>query len=300
MTKQSLAETAPDASQQFNHYLSLAAGSKSDKQRRDALAYLTSQLLSKPPNNPVGTYGILAKLLPLISDISAGVRTQLLKLLRALPEFEVQNHAEMAAMYIRAGMTHVSSDISGDALSVLEWLLDVACDELVSCPGGWVKTLNSFCAIMGWSVAGNSGWSSAPKSTMRAKDAVSHAKQLSTLATFLRAGLKAEAVCPRGQTDYWDNLYRTPRASDPFSYLNLFGKRRDEEGEMYGDREARHQIFMKRYYGLISTGTEKAKKEGGAAGRSATVLDQVLRDGMDSNAGGSLVEVDAQDLLGLW
>ncbi|KAL0937701.1 DEAD/DEAH box RNA helicase [Colletotrichum truncatum] len=296
MGKQSLSTEAPDVGIQFKHQLSLASTSRSDKQRKEALAHLTSQVDSD--NNPVGTATILNKLLPLISDSSGPVRSQLLKLFRALPESEVSHHAEKCIMYIRAGMTHLSADISNDSLSVLEWLLDVAEDETVSCPGGWVKTLNSFCALMGWSVKSSTGWTSAPKTGLRSKDSQSHARQIGVLTRFLKAGLKPEVAIPSNPNAYYDNMCRVPRAPNPFAYLNLFGTRRDEDAEMYNDRESRQRVFHKRFLESFNRGVDQAKKEGGATGRSAVALDQALKEDIGGYEPTSAV--DPQDLLDLW
>ena len=199
--QQSLSAVAPDIIQQFKHNLSLAA-SKSDKQRREALAYLTSQLSKEEPVNPVGTHLLLKKLLPLISDSSTPVRNQLLKLLRTLSPEEVKPCTESAVLYVRAGMTHLSADISNDTLHVLEWLLDVAGEDLVSCPGGWVKTLNTFCAMMGWTISkSKSNWTSGSRTNLRAKDTQSYALQMTVLTKFLREGFQADEETsekPRG------------------------------------------------------------------------------------------------------
>ncbi|KAL7792625.1 Rix1 complex component [Trichoderma ceciliae] len=299
MNQQSLSTAAPDVVQQFKHNLSLASSSRSDKQRRDALAYLTSQLCSHPPVNPVGTNILLSKILPLISDSSTPVRSQLLKLLRALPEDEARHSTEQAIMFIRAGMTHLSADISGDALGVMEWLLDVADDELVTIPGGWVKTLSIFCVTMGWSLSSSvPGWTSAARTGLRAKDAQTLARQISILSRFLQTGLRSETTPVPGPEEYWDNLYRLPRSSNAFEYLNLFGSRPDEEGEMYPNREARQQVFYRRFLEPISKGIENIKKEGGAVGRAAVGLDKVLKDGMGDYT--AAAGMDAQDLLNLW
>lgn len=299
MGQQSLSTTAPDVIQQFKHNLSLASSSKSDKQRREALAYLTSQLSSEPPVNPVGTHAVLAKLLPLISDSSTPVRNQLLKLFRALPEAEVKHSTEQAIMFIRAGMTHLSADISNDSLGVMEWLLDVAEDDLVSCPGGWVKTLNSFFASMGWSLTtSKAGWSSGSRTGLRAKDAQTYARQITTLSRFLQAGLRPETSIPDNASEYQDNLYRIPRESNAFDYLNLSGSRRDEEGEMYSNREARQRVFQRKFEEAMLRGVEQAKKEGGGTGRAAVLLDQVLLEGMGDYE--SSTAMDVQDLLDLW
>ncbi|KAK7402481.1 rRNA processing protein [Neonectria punicea] len=259
----------------------------------------TSFKSKEPLVNPVGTYGILTKLLPLISDSSTPVRNQLLKLFRALPKSEVRHSTEQAVMFIRAGMTHLSADISNDTLGVMEWLLDVAEDDLVTCPGGWVKTLNSFCALMGWALSSlKSGWSSGSRAGLRAKDASTYARQITTLARFLEAGLRSEIAIPDDDSEKWDNLYRIPRDSNAFEYLNLYGSRRDEEGEMYPNREARQRVFERRFLEGVLKGADQAKKEGGATGRAAAILDKVLQEGMGDYE--SATAMETEDLLSLW
>ncbi|QPH18823.1 hypothetical protein C2857_003923 [Epichloe festucae Fl1] len=299
MGHQSLSTDAPDFVQQFKHNLSLASSSKSDKQRRDALAYLTSQLSTTPPANPVGTDALLNKLLPLIPDSSTPVRTQLIKLLRALPEDDVKHSTEHASMYIRAGMTHLSADISNDSLGVMEWLLDVAGTELVNCPGGWVKTLNTFCAMMGWAVTSpNGGWTSAARTSMKPKDAQTLARQINALSKFLQAGITDESSEVEIPPQYWDTLYKISRAPNAYDYLNLSGARRDEEGEMYSNSEARRHIFHKRFLDAVKKGLDQAKKEGGATGRAASSMEQVLKDAMPGVEPSTAL--DTQDLLDLW
>lgn len=249
--------------------------------------------------NPVGTSALLVKLLPLISDSSTPVRTQLLKLLRILPEDEVKCGTEHAVMFVRAGMTNLSADISNDALSAMEWLLEVAQDELVASPGGWVKTLSTFCAMMGWAISSSSaGWTSSSRTTLRTKDAQTLARQITILTKFLQAGFKSEAALASSPLVYWENMYKLPRSSNAFDYLNLFGSLRDEEGEMYPNRDARQKVFHRRFLDAISIGVDKAKKEGGATGRAAVGLDQVLKKGMGDYEPSTAMET--QDLLDLW
>jgi pre-rRNA-processing protein IPI1 len=161
-----LTTDAPTSSSQFAHYLSLASSSRSDSQRRDALSYLTTQLSSQPVKAPIPlpVSILLPKLLPLILDGSASVRAQLLKFLRLLPSSDIGDRAEIALLYTRAGMTHLAAEIRVDALAVLEWLLEVAKEDTVTCPGGWVKTLKSFMSMMGWATSHESSkWTSASK-----------------------------------------------------------------------------------------------------------------------------------------
>jgi pre-rRNA-processing protein IPI1 len=187
-------------------------------------------------------------------------------------------------------MTHLAADIRTDALAVLEWLLEVAQEDIVTCPGGWVKTLNCFMSMMGWAVSsGSTKWTSASKASF-GKAGKSLPRQLLVLAQFLRAGLvesEVEAV-PVGGGMYplWDvERHMIPTRSNAFAHLNLFGSSRDEEGEMYIDKEDRQRVFHKRFQAAVETGISNAKKEGGEAGRAAAVLTKVLRDGMSDYSG---------------
>ncbi|KAK8040534.1 pre-rRNA-processing protein IPI1 [Apiospora marii] len=242
-----LTEDAPDEIDRFKHYFSLA-GSRSDTQRRDALANLTNQLSTTPPTNPVGTHTLLNKLLPLMTDLSKSVRANLLKLLKALPADEVAPHVEKVILYIRGAMTHITQDIKDDGLNYMEWLLDVAGDSVVSGAGCWVKPLKDFTSILGW--------------------------------TFLEYGFKAETPRPWISEDWLGNFCRLPTNPDPYGYLGLFKPPRDEDGEIYRNREDRQDVYHKRFGEAIAIGLDAAKKEGGQAGRAAATLDKVLREGM--------------------
>jgi pre-rRNA-processing protein IPI1 len=284
VNQQSLSTSVPSSSSQFSHYLSLASSSKSDAQRRDALAYLTTQLSSQPVNEPMPlpTAILLPKLLPLILDGTSSVRSQLLKFLRLLPPAEVGDRAEQSLLYTRAGMTHLAAEIRVDALAVLEWLLEVAKDDVVTCPGGWVKTLKSFMTMMGWATSsGSTRWTSASKASFGkfafGKAGKAFPRQLLVLAQFLKAGL----VEPENSSPISEGpgtfplcqvgIHMIPTRSNAFAHLNLFGTSRDEDGEMYIDREDRQRVFQ--------------KKEAGEAGRAAAVLSKVVREGMADYGG---------------
>ena len=84
----------------------------------------------------------------------------------------------------------------------------------------------------------------------------------------------------------WDvERHMIPTRSSAFSHLNLFGSSRDEEGEMYIDREDRQRVFHKRFQAAVETGIANAKKEAGEAGRAAAVLTKALGDGMSDYSG---------------
>ncbi|KAJ8067401.1 hypothetical protein OCU04_004752 [Sclerotinia nivalis] len=300
VNQQSLTTSAPSNTAQFTHYLSLASTSKSDTQRKDALSYLTTQLSSQPVNEPMPlpTAIILPKLLPLILDGNASVRSQLLKFLRLLPPADIGDRVESALLYTRAGMTHLATEIRVDALAVLEWLLQVAGDDVVSCPGGWVKTLKSFMSMIGWTTSSaTSKWSSASRVSFgisRAsfeKSGKTLPRQLLVLSQFLKAGLIEPDIAAQPTTSsnhfplFDVERHMIPSRANAYAHLNLFGSSRDEEGEMYIDREDRQRVFHKRFQTDVVTGVEHAKREAGEAGRAAAVLTKVLRDGMNDYSG---------------
>jgi len=76
-----------------------------------------------------------------------------------------------------------------------------------------------------------------------------------------------------------------PKRSNAFAHLNLFAVNRDEEGEMYIDREDRQRVFHKMFHGVVKLGVENARKEGGETGRAAAALAKVLQDGMSDYSG---------------
>ena len=215
----------------------------------------------------------------------------------------MRQSTEQIILYIRAGMTHLSADISNDTLGFMDWLLDVAGEELVSCPGGWLKTLNTFCAIMGWSTsAKKDGWSaSSGRSGPKGKTAQNQVRALEALVKFLQIGFRQEEAISSTPRAYWDSLYRIPRDPHAFAYLNLTGARRDEDGEMYSDRESRQRVFHKRFLDPVSKGVVQVRKDGGVTGRAAASLDQLLQD---KEGGFGDYEVTTamatEDLLELW
>lgn len=150
--QQSLSSTAPTSTSQFAHHLGLL-NHRSENQRRESLSNLThalqaSNTANQPPPAPTST--ILQKVQPLILDASTSVRNHAIKLLEQLPQAEVQSHAAGILLFIRAGMTNLSTGVRVTAAEVLEWLLNVAASEVVGAPGGWIKTLETFLILLQW------------------------------------------------------------------------------------------------------------------------------------------------------
>ncbi|KAJ2894236.1 hypothetical protein MKZ38_007821 [Zalerion maritima] len=294
---------ADDPIAQFKHNLSLTT-SRSENQRTDGLKYLAARLEEDQPYNPVGSLQVLLKVLPLMSDSSSAVRTQLLKLLKTLPIADVKPYVEKIVLYARAAMTNLSSEISEDATAVLDWLVEVAPEEVVSAPGCWVKPLNCFVTVLRWSsyldassskadakktrmnTAGkaNGGWSAASQMGMSsAKKKQAQTRQIVVLGKFLKAGFRRPKVRPdtkSGEERLLESIYVAPREPNAFSHLNVFGQPRDEDDMMYMDRESRRRVFTKKVGKAVEKGIMEMKKEGGQVGRAANELEKVVRDGL--------------------
>ncbi|KAK3080121.1 hypothetical protein LTS18_003064 [Coniosporium uncinatum] len=286
LKQQSLSTSAPTVAAQFEHHLSLLT-SKNDTQRRDSLAYLTTALASLPPGTALPQPGptILAKVEPLLISISNGVRQQALKFIQELPAGDVRSRIEPLLLRTQAGLTNLAQDIRSSSLEILDWLLEVAGKELVSCPGGWTRTLDIFQGLLGVKSDPKSGAWTSTRTVKSGADKL-YAKQLSTLSNLLRAGI-VEVIALQSQmgNDLWFPLCQTeqhllPLGSNPFGHLNLFGHRRNDKDQMLEDVQDRRRTFLEYAMPAVQAAIASAKGEGGEVGRAAAQLRKAVDDGM--------------------
>ncbi|KAF2092491.1 Pre-rRNA-processing protein ipi1 [Rhizodiscina lignyota] len=307
LAQQSLSTVAPSGQSQFEHHLSLL-NHKSSDQKRESLAHLTSAINSRSPDAdlPLPVALIIPKVKHLIVDGSNSVRTQLLKLLQALPTQDVSSHAHELLLWTHAAMTHMAADIRSSGLDVLNWLLSTAGEDVVSSAGGYVRTLKCFISVLAWNIEKGShpsvkqatqsagGWSSTALSKP-ATDPKLPGKTLQSFALFISAALSPpdrDAFEKRLAVDAqaWFPLTQTAQhmiatRSNAFGYLNLFGAPLDEDGAAYEDREERQEMFVRRHKGSIEMGLQWAKKEQGEVGRAAKALEKAIRDGLEGYEG---------------
>lgn len=298
--QQSLATNAPSTVVQFNHHLALL-GHKSEQQRLQSLGHLTGVLHACKENGvelPQPASVIVGKVQPLVRDPSGAVRAQVVKLLKCLPERDVIAHAEGLLLWVRLGMTNLSAPVRMGALDVLEWLCDVAGQEVVSCPGGWTKTLKCFGGILGWdapatvvSKDGKSSWTSTQNSSTKGTmDSKLLLKTLTVLTLFLHNGLLPPSQDEADSEDaelaacafpLWHvKQHMLPvhlGASNPYAYLDLFGAPKEEEGTAYEDWEERAIYFNDKWRKSFEDGVMKVVREGGGVGRAAVGLFKVLK-----------------------
>ncbi|KAF1991666.1 hypothetical protein K402DRAFT_346539 [Aulographum hederae CBS 113979] len=285
LKQQSLAVTAPSTSSQFLHHLSLLT-SKSDTQRRDSLAYLTSTIAATPPGTPLPQPAptIISIVEPMLTHPSNGVRQQALKLLISLPHTDIKSHVERLVLRTQAGMTNLSNDIRSFALDVLEWLLETAGDEVVCSPGGWAKTLDCFIGLLGLKKDAKASWTSTRTISSSGGGEKLYAKQLQTLALFVRVGLadrRDASAKGAAREDAWFPLRNTeqhmlPKVSNPYGYLNLFGIPRNDKTAMSEDVDDRRRIFVSTSQPTIMAAIYQAKGEGGEVGRAAAQLKKAV------------------------
>lgn len=287
LKQQSLSTNAPTVEAQCAHHLGLLTH-KSDSQRRESLAFLTTAFASVSSGAPLPQPAsvVIPTAQRLILDGSNGVRQQLLKLLQTLPDVDIASHSDQLLLHTRAGMTHLAGEIRVFALDVLEWLLRVAGHEVVSCAGGWVKMLKCFLGLLGWQSETSGKWSAPKPLGKTGGDSKVQVKQMNALASFLKAGLaqpQAVRLIDAGSRCFplWQAEHHVlSERSNVYAQLNLFGAPRDEETEMYEDREDRQRIFHDRAEAAVVAGLEQATKGGGELGRAAAQLLKIVREGM--------------------
>lgn len=210
----------------------------------------------------------------------------MLKLVQSLPKADIASHTDSLLLHTRAGMTHLSNDIRTFSLDMLEWLISIAGDEVVSCSGGWVKTLKCFLSLLGWQAQNGSKWSATKSFGKSSSDSKVQVKQMMTLATFLKAGLvqpKQATMIESGGANFplWQTEHHVlSERSNTFAHLNLFGATRDEEAEMYEDREDRQRLFHDLAEAAITAGIEQATRGGGELGRAGASLRKAMKEGM--------------------
>ncbi|MCJ1417895.1 rRNA processing protein [Xylographa parallela] len=293
LNTQSLNINAPSSSDQFSHHLGLLT-SRSDTQRKESLSYLTTTIVSRPVGSPLQqpVSILVPKLLPLFLDGSNGVRNQLLKLLRVLPSGEVEDLIEKVLLYVRAGMTHLAADIRSSSMDILGWLLEAAGEAIVSCAGGWVKTLRCFLAMLGWSnEEANEAWSTNKASFGKAgSEGKTLVKILNTLGLFLSIGItEAETTeevqginfFPLSHVQY----HLLPKRSNTYASLNLFGSHRNEDNQMYEQCGERRKILSSKFQKALEQGLESARQEGGEIGRAAAAVTKIITQGLDDLGG---------------
>ncbi|KAF8428377.1 putative rRNA processing protein Ipi1 [Tirmania nivea] len=310
---QSLHQTAPSQTHLLAHHLSLLTH-HSDTTRRESLSYLTTHL---PPTFPFATSlvdgqstlpasALIPALAPMILDASNSVRSQLLTLLKTLPQGYVEMYVPKLMLYITSAMTHLAPEIRGDSTKYLIWLLGINTDSVLR-NGGWAKGLRGLIGVLGWGTAKDNGCISSGGNQGAAARGKIRMQHISVLREFLQAGLLGDHVMNQLSNNCADDghwqpgfshwtthlhmLPNKPSRSNAFSYLSLFSMAQSSDGENAGteDLEARKRWLVegpgKDALGSLRLGVEDVRKEGGEMGRLGARIAAVLDDALNTEGG---------------
>ncbi|PNS14825.1 hypothetical protein CAC42_2054 [Sphaceloma murrayae] len=304
LKQQSLSANAPTSTDLFSHQLSLLS-SKTDSQRRDALASIINILasyktvdasyLSRP------AIDIITKARPLLIDASKAIRSSTLEVLKLLPIKEVERNIQAIQIYVHIGLTHMAADIRMSTLDVLDWLLKAAGDATVSCSGGWSGTIKRLSGVLGWQSEvttgrGNvgvpvtqKGWTNVPRTKL--EDTKLRARQISSLANLLETGLQSpdpETLTTLRQRQaalafpLWNmHAQLMGNTPNPFVHLDLFAEAeatKDDDSVVIVDWLGRQNVLRSTHASGIIKGISDAKKEGGEIGRAARSVERVIKD----------------------
>lgn len=225
---------------------------------------------------------------------SQEVREQAVEIIRRIPGRERRDYVEQMLPFVRAGLTHLAANVASTSLDLLQWLVDYCGEELVSCRGGWVKTLKCFLVMLRWtSETRRSGWTFS-KSSMgdQTYQAGSLVKCIEVLESFLRAGLSR----PREDRVPMSNFPRFPLAgtlgahiptntAGGYSCLDLFGETLDDENAECHDVETRKRILAENFQPALEQGLAALLADGGHIGLAAKEAAEVLQKGMGNALG---------------
>ncbi|MCJ1260429.1 rRNA processing protein [Lobaria immixta] len=265
--------------------------SQNNLKRREGLAYLVN-LLDSPDSqlrDAVQIHEILPHVLQLTLVVSEQVRLQAFNVLQHIPRPLIEEHMERMLPYIRSGLTHLAANVASTSLQILEWLINTCGEHLVSCRGGWVKTLKCFLVMLRWTSETRTGrWtfsrSSIGDGTYHAKSLI---KCLEVLALFLRTGLSR----PQEGSVHMSEFQIFPLAgtrgallptstTSGFSCLDLFGEPPDNENAECIDVDSRKGVIATAFQSALEQGLAALKQDGGSVGRAAGKAAEILRKGL--------------------
>lgn len=162
-------------------------------------------------------------------------------------------------------------------------MLEARGSDIVSLSGGWIKLLRTFQILLGWegSERDSGKWSNTKSTTATIGSTKLIVHQLNTLTTLLVVGLTNESAAAT-QDDQFPYCHRSahalPKRGNSFAYLNLFGKARDIDNEIYESAAERREIFVESgLYDFFISGLDNARKAGGEIGRAAAGVSKVLK-----------------------
>lgn len=263
--------------------------------RKEDLQFLAKLL--KAPEAPLRDAGQIQQILPKILEatlvVSEDVRDAAVLVLKSIPDHLADDHIEQILPFVRAGITHLAANVAGTSLEILTWLIRSQGDRLVSCKGGWVKTLKCFLVMLRWTAEARTGGWTFSRSSYRDNNfqGESLVKCLSVLGPFLRTGL----MRPRKNRVPMSELPDYPlsgrigailptKAKGGFSCLDLFGSPLDDENCECPDVDTRKEA-LETFRPALEQGLSALSQDGGPLAEAAKEAAEILRRGLGNALG---------------
>ncbi|MCJ1467218.1 rRNA processing protein [Pseudocyphellaria aurata] len=284
--QQSLREDEPSKSDLISKQIT-SLNSQNDKKRREALTYLKNLPVAEL-SDAIQTEGLLPKLLQLTLVVNHQVRREAVVVLSLIPPEQAAEYVEQMLPFVRAGLTHLAANIAATSLELLDWLIKSCGEQLVSCRGGWVKTLKCFLVMLRWtSEAKTSGWVFNRSSV--GKQASSLARCLQVLAAFLETGLRRPkedcAKVPIFPIVSTLGTISPTATATTFSYLDLFGEVPDNDNAECNDVDTRKRVVAESFQIPLGKGLAALLEDGGHVGAAAWQAVENLQMGMTDTLG---------------
>lgn len=256
--------------------------------RKEALVYIQNNL----PSNPSHYKQIITATIPLITDQSQQVRTQLVAMLAAAADKQagfLALHINTIVLYVHAAMTHIAPEIRASLTLLLSLLLDKAPQPFVK--AHFVKTLRTFFPLMAWSLDKDvNRLAAASQASLSSISKRARPAHLATLRKLLAAVLEEH---PTDTTD-WTNVSRVhpnthmymvaeiPQAAAPYRLFDQDYAGSDvftlKETELLSteDLETRCKIMTDIFAEPLRKNLHDVLKEGNDVAREAKLCLQLL------------------------
>lgn len=234
-----------------DHYLSLLRHHQAAV-RCQALTQLDQYVDAEPRR-------ILVAVAPLITDTDRNVRAGCRSLLRQLDPHHVAASTAIILLYVHAAMTHINTGVRSESTLVLDWLLDVATDDIKRI--GFEKSLQLFPSLLGFADKG-SGGVVVVALAFSPKTRTAH---LQALRKLIAIGASPDVVGPNVLFHPDTVRFLLPTVSDPYT------------PDATEDCAARLEI-VNRLRPVLSAGLLGVTREGGELGRLASKIQHELRE----------------------
>ncbi|EGV64057.1 rRNA processing protein [Yamadazyma tenuis] len=179
--------------------------------RKEVLVMLQKHI----PNDPKLKQQLIKALIPMITDDAKEVRDALLELMKMLVDTNmalVEVNSNQLILYIHSAMNHINPSVHNGSVGFVNLIVDNFPLHLIK--SHFVKTLDGYFNLLGWTKTNNKSVSSVSK-----KNLLTH---LASFNKFLDVSLQESESSDKVHYNALTHLYTFPTSGNPFTQLNLF------------------------------------------------------------------------------